>query len=180
MENKAPGDPPKIELDLTPVESDQGSSTRRGRPVFQPPMPPVPKIEPIIGETDIGSDEAEHTVGIFFIVSAIPAILSMVLGHGAVDIFGIAVPIYLGAGLIRGDDFVHQWVFAICLVNLVISAIVALAFPHSILFAIGVIAQNVALLVLVSGKALSRTTYRISVGAVEIGTLISLVGTIVH
>jgi hypothetical protein len=180
MSNPKPGEPSKIELDLPNDESVQASSLRRGRPIFQEPMPAVPKIEPVLSETDIGSDEAEHTVGIFFIVSAIPGVISLLLGHGAGGILSIAIPIYLGVGLLRGDDFVHQWVFAACLAQLVISTVVALAFPHAILFAAGGIAQNGGLLALVSGKALSKIAYRIALGAVIFGTLVSLIGAILR
>jgi hypothetical protein len=180
MPNPNPGESPKIELDLPDNESVQPSSLRRGRPIFQEPMPAVPKIEPVLGETDIGSDEAERTVGIFFIVSAIPGVISLLLGYGAGGILNIAIPIYLGVGLLRGDDFVHQWVFAACLAQLVISAVVALAFPHTILFAAGAIAQNGGLLALVSGRAFSKFAYRFALGAVILGTLVSLVGAISH
>jgi hypothetical protein len=114
MTNSGPGEHPKIELDLTDERSDHIPSSRRSRSVVEIPMPSAPKIEPVLGETDIGSDEAEYTVGVFFLVSAIPGLISLFVGHGAGGILSIAIPIYLGVGLLRGDDFAHQWALAAC------------------------------------------------------------------
>ena len=180
MPNSGPGEHPKIELDLTDERSDRVPSSRRNRPVVEMPMPSAPRIEPVLAETDIGSDEAEYTVGIFFLVSAIPGLISLFVGHSAGGILSIAIPIYLGVGLLRGDDFAHQWALAACLVQLVIGVVVALAFPHAILVAIGAIAKNGGLLALVARKALSKFAYRLALGSVIFGTLISLIGATFH
>jgi len=170
----------RIELDL----GDQGlaseSASRRSKPVFQPPPPSLPKLEPVLGESDIGSDEAEHTVGYFLLASALPGVLSMVAGRGSVGLFGIAIPIYLGVGLLRGDDFAKQWVFAACLVQLIIGPITFIISPGSWLFIAGGIVQNLGLLVLVSGKALSRQVFRICLSAVAIGVIIGVFGAFAH
>jgi hypothetical protein len=171
---------PKIELDLAADESGQVHSSRRGRPVIEPSMPSVPKVVPVLGESDIGSEVAEQTVGIFFLLTAIPGLVFLVLGRGVGGILGLAIPIYFGVGLLRGDDFVNQWVFAACLAQLVMSIVTALAFPHAMLIAAGGIAQNAGLLVLVSRKALSKMAYRVVLGVVISGTLVSIIGTTLH
>ena len=171
---------PRIELDLEGQGPSSESTSRRGKPLFQPPPPSLPKLEPILGESDIGSDEAEQTVGYFLLASAIPGVLSMVAGRGSVGLLGIAIPIYLGIGLLRGDDFAKQWVFAACLVQLIIGPITFMISPGSWLFIAGGITQNLGLLVLVSGKALSKQVFRICLSAVAIGVLVGVFGAFAH
>jgi hypothetical protein len=133
-----------------------------------------------LGESDIGSDEAGQTVGYFLLASAIPGVLSMIAGRGSVGLLGIAIPIYLGIGLLRGDDFAKQWVFAACLVQLIVGPITFMISPGSWLFIAGGILQNLGLLVLVSGKALSKQMFRICLSAVAIGVLVGVVGAFAH
>jgi len=171
---------PRIELDLAGQEQASESTSRRGKPVFQPPPPSLPKLEPVLGESDIGSDEAEQTVGYFLLASAIPSVISMIAGRGPVGLLGIAIPIFLGIGLLRGDDFAKQWVFAACLVQLVIGPITFMISPGSWLFIAGGIIQNLGLLVLVSGKVLSKQVFRVCLSAVAIGVLVGVFGAFVR
>lgn len=167
---------PRIELDLEGPGATSGSPSRRGRPTFQPPPQALPRIEPVLGEGDIGRDEAERTVGYFLLASALPGVLSMAAGRGSVGLLGIALPIYLGVGLLRGDDFAKQWVFAACLAQLVIGPLTFMISPGSWLFIAGGLVQNLGLLVLVSGKALSRPVFRCCLAAVALGVLLGALG----
>ncbi len=171
---------PRIELDLGGQDSIGDAQPRHLRHVSQQTMPPAPKVEAVLKETDIGSDEAERTVAIFFLLSAVPGVLSMLLGHGAGGLFGILIPIYFGIGLLRGDDFVHQWVVAACIVQLIVGPLSALASPRSIVFILGGVLESVGLLVLVSGKALSRQAYQICLGVVGLGIVMELVGSFIR
>jgi hypothetical protein len=175
-----PEDLPKIELDFSEEGSLNTSVPRRGRPVFNDqPVVSLPKIEPILKESDVGTDEAERTVGICLIISALPALLALLFGHGA-GILAVFIPIVVGVGLIRGEAFAQRWMFAACLANLVISMVMALAFPHSILFALGGVAQYGGLLLLVSGRAISKVTYRLTLLVVLVGTLLGSLGATLH
>lgn len=176
MPQPAPSPHPRIELDLAGHESAQDDSQRRSRPSIREARPSLPKIEPILGETDIGNDETERTVGIFFLLSALPGMLSFLTGHGAGVLLGIAIPLYFGFGLLRRDEFVKQWVFAACFIQLLTGLITALVSPTSILWVAGGLAQSGGLLILVSGRALSRRTYLLSLAAVAIGMLVGAWG----
>jgi ABC-type microcin C transport system permease subunit YejE len=180
MPQTEPTPNPRIELDLAIEKIAQNASPHRNRPIVQEPRPSLPKIEPILGVDDVGSDETARTVGIFFLLSALPGVLSLLFGHGSTGLLGTAIPIYFGLGLLRGDEFVKQWVFAACFVQLIITPISALVFPTSMLFVIGGLAQSGGLLVLVSGRALSKQMYRALLAAVAIGTLMSAVGFFLH
>lgn len=172
---------PRIELDLENQKSALEPSPGHNKLILQGPLSLQPKIEPTLGETDVGSDEAERIVGIFFMISAIPGVISLFSGHGVVGgLLGIAIPIFFGLGLLHGNDFVKQWVFAACVVQLIIGPISALISPNSILIVLGGLAQSVALLILVSGKALSKQMYRCCIAAIVIGTIIETAGTLPH
>lgn len=90
------------------------------------------------------------------------------------------IPVFFGIGLLRGDDFVKQWVVAACIVEIIMGPISALASPRSIVFIIGGVAQSGGLLVLVSGRALSKRTYQVCLGVVGLGVLTGLVGSFIH
>ncbi|MBL0210100.1 MAG: hypothetical protein IPQ13_04165 [Holophagaceae bacterium] len=171
MTRSEPVSNPSIELDLTGNQPHQDDGPRRSRPIIREAQPSLPKIEPILGETDVGSDETERTVGILFVLSAFPGALSFLSGHGTGALLSIAVPLYFGIGLLRRDEFIKQWVFAACFIQLIIGVLTALIFPTSILMVAGGLAQNGGLLVLVSGRALSRRMYLLSLAAVTVGTL---------
>lgn len=162
---------PRIELDL---ERDQ--FPRRARQVSQETMPSLPKIDPVALEGSVGSDEADRTVGIFFLLTAIPGVLALLFSPNAGGMLGIAIPIYFGIGLLRGDDFVKQWVVAACAVQLILAPVHLVVSHRSILFILGGLAQSGGLLILVSGRRLSKQTYRLCQVAVGVGILIGSVG----
>jgi len=171
---------PRIELDLESQGAGFASSARRGRPVFQPPPPPLPKLEPVLGKSDLGSDEAERTVGYFLLASALPGVLAMVVGRGPAGLLGVAIPVYIGIGLLRGDDFARQWMFAACLAQLLLGPITVMISPGSWLLIAGGLVQNLGLLVLVSGKALSRKAFHLCLAAVATGVLTGVFGALAH
>ena len=180
MTKPEPTQSPLIELELDNQSQYSSIPSRRNRPLVQEAQHVLPKIEPIVGESDIGSDRAEYTVGVFFLLSAIPGIISLLSGNGAGGLLGIAIPIYLGIGLLRRDDFVHQWIFAICLVQLVVGPLSLIFLPSSRYLIIGGMIQNASLLVLVSGKALSKQVYVICISGVSLGVIISTIACFIH
>jgi hypothetical protein len=171
---------PRIELDLETVDSDRSPRPPRNRPIEQHPMPSAPKIEPSLREGDIGTDEADQTVAIFFLLSAVPGIISMLAGKGFGGILGIAIPIYFGLGLLRGDDFVKEWVKAACLIQIALGPISLLISHGSILYILGGLAQSVGLLILVSANGLSKRNYHLCLVGVAIGILVGIVAPLLH
>lgn len=167
---------PRIELDFGPSGPDRDPFPRRVRQVSQDTMPALPKIEPMMQDGDVGSDEAERTVGIFFLLTALPGVLALLFSPNAGGLVGIAIPLYFGIGLLRGDEFVQQWVVAACAVQFILAPVSAFISPRSIWFILGGLAQSGGLLILVSGKVLSRQTYRLCLAGVGLGILISSVG----
>lgn len=160
-----------IELDLSPAPAP-----RRARPVALEVRAPLPKLEPVLTEQHVGSDESERTVGLLFLLSALPAGLALLLGRGMGGLLGLVIPLYLGWGLIRQDDFAVRMVFLGCLLQLVTGLLSVFLFPGSLLYAIASLVQTSALLLLVSGKALRKGLYRAAVAVVVLGSLGGVLG----
>lgn len=156
----------KIELDL-PAEAPEP------RPVTPPPpMPSRPPVIPATREEDIGSDTAEQTVGWIYLLSALPGVVGLLTGQGFLGLAMVGMSLYLGIGLIRGDDFATEYARIISLIRLVMALVLVLIPPHALLGTAIDVGQSAALLVLLSGRALSRTAYGVCVGTVVLGTLL--------
>lgn len=156
----------KIELDL-PAEPPAP------RPVAPPPpMPSRPSVIPAIGEEDIGSDTAERTVGWIYLLSALPGVVGFLAGQGFLGLTMVGMSLYLGIGLLRGDDFATEYARTLSLIRLVMALVLVLIPPHALLGAAIDVGQSAVLLVLLSGRALSRRAYGACVGTVVLGSLL--------
>lgn len=171
---------PRIELDLGGPVSAQGSNRGRIRQVSQDSLVPLPPIVPTMNDFGVGGDELERMVGILFLLSALPGVISLLLGHGPGGLLGIAIPLYFGIGLLRGDAFVRRFVIVACVVQIIASPLSALVSPRSVLYIIGGVAQSSGLLVMILGGYLSKTKYMFCIGIVVVGFLTGFVGSFLH
>ncbi len=158
--------PFKIELDLPPE-----APARRAMPI-SPPSPSYPPIAPAMQPEDIGCDTAAQTVGWIYLLSALPGVVGFLTGQGPFGLAMVGMSLYLGIGLIRRDDFATEYARAISLIRLATAGIFVFIPPHALFAAAIDITQGVALLVLLSDRALSRRTYGVCVGTVVLGALL--------
>lgn len=160
---------PLIELDVQ--TEGAGPSHRRSRPNLPEPEPSLPPLENILGEGWVGSDQTEQTVGFLFLLSALPGVILGLMGHGGALLSAI-VPILIGLGFLNRSDLIRKWVLISCIFQLALGTITLFAAPKAIFVVLGLWATQGGLLMLVSGKALSRNAYLCSIGGVVLGTVI--------
>jgi hypothetical protein len=168
----------RIELDLDsgapPVEP------RRARPSVDPGFHERPKLEPVLKAGDVGTDESRQTVGYLVLVSLVPSLLGVLLGHGSMGLMGIAIPVGLAWGLITGHDWICEYAFWSCVLQLVLAPISVLGLPHAALIMPSLVLRYGALAVLLSGRPLSRTAYFGALGAIGLGTLMGILGALLR
>ena len=170
----------KIDLDLEDQDGLKDYSFRRYKPMPQSLMPSVPKLIPLVGMFDVGSDEAERSVGVYFLIAAIPGIISIFFSQGIGWIPGILAQIYLGIGLLRGQSFARDWVLAACIARVLFIPLYLLVFPGSWVNIIGGLAQSIGLLVLVSGKILPLYVFRSCFVSIGLGTVVRIISIFLH
>lgn len=167
---------PKIELDLEP--GDPSALSRRQRPVADPAAFERPRIEPVLKDGDIGSDESQRTVGFLVLASLLPDLLGGLFGHGALSVAGLGIPAIMAWGLISGSEFIAEYAFWACTAQLVLAPIMAFAFSHAALLVPAILLRYGGLAVLLSGKALSKKAYFAALTAIGLGVLSGIIGTL--
>ena len=166
----------KIELDLEP--GDPSALSRRQRPMADQVPFERPRIEPVLKDGDMGSDESQRTVGFLVLASLLPDLLGGVFGHGGLSVAGIGIPAIMAWGLISGSEFMAEYAFWACIAQLVLAPIMAFAFPHAALLVPATLLRYGGLAVLLSGKALSKNAYFTALAAIGLGVLSGILGTL--
>ena len=180
MQKPDPSDFPHIELDLDAADPPLKNRSMRSMHIEQHPVHPIPKIEPVLSANDIGTDEASRTVGIFFLLTALPGLLSLLSGQGFISIMVLAIPIYFGIGLLRNDSFVRAWVKAACIAQIIMGPISLAIWHSSYILVFSGLAQNLGLLILVSARGLSKRNYYLCLGLIATGILVSTLVPFLH
>jgi hypothetical protein len=170
------GNGTRIELDLEGRGTGPSTHSRRGGPMARESHPATLLMEPLLDDSAVGSDEAARTVGILFLLSALPGLVALMTDHGSGGLIGMGLPIIFGLGMLRGDETIQRWAFAACLVQLVAGLIAAFVLPTPKLQLFGGLSQSIGLLVLVSGQSLSKKAYLTCLAAVLTGTLAGILG----
>lgn len=164
----------RIELDLEsgapPIE------VRRARPSVDQNFHERPKLEPVLKEGDVGTDESRQTVGYLVLVSLVPSLIGVLLGHGSMGLVGIGIPVALAWGLITGNDWICEYAFWSCVVQVVLAPISVIGLPHAALIMPSLVLRYGALALLLSDRPLSRSTYFGALGAIGLGTLLGIIG----
>jgi len=169
---------PKIEMDLEPV--DPSMLSRRQRPMVDQVAFERPRIEPVLKDDDIGSDESRRTVGFLMLASLLPELLGGLLGHGSVSFLGLGIPAIVAWGLISGSDFITEYAFQACVAQLVLAPVMVFALPHAALLVPALLFRYGGLALLLSGKPLSKQTYFAALGAIGLGVLLGIIGTLLR
>lgn len=164
----------RIELDLEPGAG--APESRRQRPMVESVAYERPRLEAVLREDDLGSDETERTVGILLLVSLLPDLLFVVLGHGSLSLISFILPGILAWGLIQGEEWARAYVFWACLAQLVLAPALVFAAPHAALLVTASVLRNGGLLMLVAGRSLTRPFYFAALGAVALGVLLGVAG----
>lgn len=171
-------DLPKIELDRDP--SEQGLPPRRQQPMGESVPFERPKLEPVVGEGDLGSDQTRQTVGVLMLIALLPGLVGVLLGHGQVGFLGLAIPAAIAWGLLTGNDWICEYAFWSCIAQVVLAPMLAFALPHPALLVPANLLQYGALALLLSDHVLSRRTYGLALGAVGLGTLLGFIATLLR
>lgn len=169
---------PKIEMDLEPVDSS--ALSRRQRPMVDQVAFERPRIEPVLKDGDIGSDESRQTVGFLMLASLLPELLGGLLGHGSVSFLGLGIPAIVAWGLISGSDFITEYAFWACTAQLVLAPVMAFTLPHAALLVPALLLRYGGLSLLLSGKALTRNAYFAALGAIGLGVVLGIMGTLLR
>jgi hypothetical protein len=169
---------PKIEMDLE--SADPSALSRRQRPMMDQVAFERPKIEPVLKDDSIGSDESQRTVGFLMLISLLPELMGGLLGHGSVSFLGLGIPAIVAWGLISGSDFITEYAFWACATQLVLAPVMVFTLPHAALLVPAVLFRYGGLAVLLSGKPLSRNAYFAALGAIGLGVLLGIIGTLLR
>ncbi len=148
---------------------------RRQRPQVESVAFERPKLEPAIQDGEVGSDQARQTVGFFMLIALLPDLVSGLLGHGSVGFVGVGIPAVIAWGLITGNDWICEYAFWSCIVQVVLAPMLAFALPHPALLVPSTLLRYGALALLLSDQVLSRRTYSLSLGAIGLGTLLGFI-----
>ncbi len=139
-----------------------------------------PRIEPVLKDGDIGTDESQQTVGFLMLASLLPELLGGLLGHGSLSFAGLGIPAIVAWGLINGSDFIIEYAFWACTAQLVVAPLMAFALPHAALLVPAILFRYGGLAVLLSGRALSKKAYLAALGAIGFGVLLGIIGTLLR
>jgi len=169
---------PKIEMDLE--MADPSAPSRRQRPMVDQVAFERPRIEPVLKVDDIGSDESRQTVGFLMLASLLPELMGGLLGHGSVSFLGLGIPATVAWGLISGSDFIVEYAFWACVAQLVLAPVMVFTLPHAALLVPALLLRYGGLALLLSGRPLSKKTYFTALGAIGLGVLLGIIGTLLR
>ncbi|MBS1785862.1 MAG: hypothetical protein JST24_10575 [Acidobacteria bacterium] len=164
---------PRIQLDV-----DAGAALpepRRQRPMVESATFERPILEPAVQDGDIGSDQARQTVGFLMLIALVPDLVSGLLGHGSAGFMGLGIPAVIAWGLITGNDWICEYAFWSCIVQVALAPMLAFALPHPALLVPSTLLRYGTLALLLSDRVLSRKTYGLVLGAIGLGTLLGLI-----
>ncbi|MBS1785768.1 MAG: hypothetical protein JST24_10105 [Acidobacteria bacterium] len=169
---------PSIQLDL-----EAGAALpepRRQRPIVESVPFERPKLEPAIQEGEIGSDQARQTVGFLMLIALVPELVGGLLGHGSVGFVGMGIPAVIAWGLLTGNDWICEYAFWSCILQVVLAPMLAFTLPHPALLVPSTLLRYGALALLLSDRVLSRKTYGLALTAIGLGTLLGFVASILR
>lgn len=173
-----PGSGPDSRIELDLESSPSALEPRRTRPQVEQLSYERPKLEPVLQDGDLGSDETERTVGILLLVSLLPELLSIMMGHGTASLVNLVLPSILAWGLIQGEEWARVYILWGCVAQLVLAPALAFAMPHASLAVVASLLRNGGLVVLVAGRSLSRPAYFAALGVLGVGVLLGLAGSL--
>lgn len=162
-----------IQLDLEPGAS--APEPRRQRPQVESVAYERPKLEPVLKEGDVGSDETRQTVGFLMLAAMVPELIGGLFGHGSLSFVGVGIPVLTAWGLITGDDFICRYAFLSCLAQVATAPLLGFALPHPALMVPSMLLRYGGLAVLLSDRPLSRQAYILTLSAMGLGTVFGII-----
>jgi hypothetical protein len=161
----------KIELDERP---DVLPPTPH-RQVSQEIPPVLPEVVPVLDEKNVGTDEAERTLGYLFLASAVPALL-MAFRAGPSSLTGLVFPLVAAYGLLTGEETILRFLKLICLANVALAVMATFLLGRHFAMGLVLVVRSLAFLLLASEIPLSKAAYYACVGVICLGILTSFVG----
>ena len=137
-----------------------------------------PKLEPVLKEGDVGSDETRKTVGFLMLASLVPELIGGLVGHGSLSFVALGLPALTAWSLLTADDFICTRAFLSCVVQLVMAPVLMLALPHSGLLIFALMLRYGSLALLLSGRALSKKAYFTALGTIGLGILLGIISSV--